>query len=135
MHLRWLRRRRRHIDREGAGDIRIRRGCCLHRQAAAGFGVEQRDREDRVGLAAGGAGLCVSTMLRSLLAAEGKPRFRISACDWSIGCAGDIRAFEVAKTLGLDGVEASFGGPDGKFDLRKEEVRKQYHKAATENGV
>ena len=84
---------------------------------------------------AGAAGLTLSPMLRTLLAGEEKPRFQISACDWSIGCAGNIRAFKVAKALGLDGVEVSFGGPGGKLDLRKDEVRKQYQEAAGKNGI
>ncbi len=87
-------------------------------------------------LAAGGAaGLCLSPALRSLVAAEKKPQFKISSCDWSIGCGGNFRAFEVAKQVGLDGVEVSFGGPGGKFDLRKEEVRKQYKEAAAKDGL
>jgi L-ribulose-5-phosphate 3-epimerase len=86
-------------------------------------------------LAAGTAGLWCGPMLRSLLAAEEKPSFSIGACDWSIGAGGSLKAMEIAKQLGLDGVEVSFGAPGGQTDLRKEEVRAQYKKAADENGL
>ena len=45
------------------------------------------------------------------------PRFRIGACDWSIGQGGKIEALDVARQIGLDGVEVSFGPPGGEVQL------------------
>ncbi|MSU62015.1 MAG: hypothetical protein EXS31_06415 [Pedosphaera sp.] len=36
-----------------------------------------------------------------LFAAEARPRFKIGACDWSIGKMADPAALEVAKQIGL----------------------------------
>ncbi|MBM3998958.1 MAG: sugar phosphate isomerase/epimerase [Planctomycetes bacterium] len=81
-----------------------------------------------------GAGLALSPALAALAADPDRP-FRIGACDWSIGCAGQVRAMETARRLGLDGVQVSFGSPDGEFDLRKEDVRRRYMDAAGEHKV
>ena len=89
-------------------------------------------REMLAGTAA--AGLCLSTLAGRPSAAEKKPAFKIGACDWSIGCHQNIRAFEVAKKIGLDGVEVSFDGGD-KFDLRREDVREQYLDTSKKSGV
>jgi L-ribulose-5-phosphate 3-epimerase len=71
----------------------------------------------------------------SLLAAAPKPSFPISACDWSIDCRHDLAAFAVAKEIGLDGVEVSFGEPGVENDLRDEAVREKYLSAAADSGV
>jgi sugar phosphate isomerase/epimerase len=81
-----------------------------------------------------GAGLVVSPALR-VLAAEPKRRFKIGACDWSIGQRGKVKAMEVARQIGLDGVQVSFGPPGVDRDLRDEAVRAQYLAAAAEHGV
>ena len=87
-------------------------------------------------LAAGGAaGICLWPVFRSLLAAKEKSSFKIGAHDWSIGSGGRIDALEVAKRIGLDGVEVSFGEPGGKFDLRQEGVRRQYLDTAQRLGM
>ena len=71
--------------------------------------------------AAGGATICLWGGAGRLPAAEAETPFRISACDWSIGCGGQLSALKLGKKIGLDGVEVSFGAPGGKFDLRKPE--------------
>ncbi len=80
------------------------------------------------------AGLCLSPLLRRLSAGQRKPIFKIGACDWSLGCRQDPVALEVGKKIGLDGVEVSFDGGD-RFDLRKEEVRRQYAQKSKQLGV
>jgi len=84
--------------------------------------------------AATGVGLSLSPALRAL-AADEKRLFKIGACDWSIGKAGQPGALELAKQIGLDGVEVSFGAPGGEHDLRNEEVRRAYIEAARKHGV
>jgi sugar phosphate isomerase/epimerase len=84
-------------------------------------------------LAGTAAGLLMSPSLRWLLADEKRP-FQIGACDWSLGKAQDIGVFEVARKIGLDGVQVSLGiGP--KLDLREEAVRQQYREAAKQYGM
>jgi len=79
-------------------------------------------------------GLLASSSLRPLLADQNR-LYKIGACDWSIGARQDIRAFEVAKEIGLDGVQVSFGEPGGSYDLRDQKVRQQYAEAAAKTGV
>ncbi len=63
------------------------------------------------------------------------PRFRIGACDWSLGRRQTPEAFHVAREIGLDGVEVSFGEPGAPHDLRETAVRENYLQTATETGV
>jgi len=88
----------------------------------------------RQALAAAGATLAFGPALRAL-AADEKRLFRIGACDWSIGKRGDVAALAVAKQIGLDGVQVSFGPPGEKFDLREAEVRRQYLDGCKRHGV
>ncbi len=61
---------------------------------------------------------------------------QISACDWSIGMRCDLKAVEVAKACGLDGVEVS-GGVAEEKDLRLADpaLRQQYKDAAAKTGI
>jgi L-ribulose-5-phosphate 3-epimerase len=65
----------------------------------------------------------------------GTPRFRIGACDWSIGLRGQIEALALGSTLGLDGVQVSMGSVDNDLHLRRPEVQRAYREAAAEHGV
>lgn len=64
-----------------------------------------------------------------------KRKYRIGACDWSIGKQSDVSAFVLAKTLGLDGVQVSLGTVQNNMHLRKKAVRKAYLQAASTHGV
>ena len=61
--------------------------------------------------------------------------FPIGACDWSIGAKQDIRAFEVAQQIGLEGLQVSFSTPGSEYDLRDKKVREQYYRRSEETGV
>jgi len=78
--------------------------------------------------------LAFASSVRSVFAEE-KRLYKVGACDWSIGARQGIHAFEVAKEIGLDGVQVSFGAPGGEFDLREPKVRQQYAEASTKTGV
>jgi sugar phosphate isomerase/epimerase len=80
------------------------------------------------------AGFALSPAL-SAFAADTPRRFKIGACDWSIGRGGQPSALELAKQIGLDGVQVSFSKPGGQYDLRDEDVRQQYQQAAEKHGV
>jgi len=85
----------------------------------------------RSGLA---AGLAVPLVGGSALAAEGKMRVRVSACDWSLRARGP-GGLEVAKACGLDGLEVSVGGPADTLDIAKPEVLRQYKAKMKATGV
>src|SRR5262249_24990036 len=65
-----------------------------------------------------------------LLAASDGRRFKIGACEWSIGKMGDPAVFDVAKQIGLDGVQVSLGTAANDMQLRKPAVQQQYRDAA-----
>jgi L-ribulose-5-phosphate 3-epimerase len=88
----------------------------------------------REALGAAVAGFALSPALLAF-AADTTRRFKIGACDWSIGRGGQLSALTLAKEIGLDGVQVSFSKPGGQYDLRKEDVRRQYQKAAEKHGV
>ncbi len=89
---------------------------------------------ERRGFLAAGLGFLASPTLR-VFADDGHRKYKIGACDWSIGKQQHIDAFKVAREIGLDGIQASFGRPGGDFDLRDEQVRRDYRKAVEETGV
>ncbi len=90
-----------------------------------------RTRREALGAA---AGVALSPAL-SWAASDPQRAFKIGACDWSIGRGGQLSALELAKQIGLDGVQVSFSKPGGQYDLRKKEVRQQYQQAADKQGV
>ncbi len=81
------------------------------------------------------AWLAAATEFAPLLAAPEKRRFQIGACDWSIGKMGDPAAFEVAKQIGLDGVQVSLGNAANDMRLRQPAVQQQYKDAAKQAGL
>ncbi|RMG00619.1 MAG: sugar phosphate isomerase/epimerase [Planctomycetota bacterium] len=86
-------------------------------------------------LAAGAAAGLAASPLARLFAADEKRLYKIGACDWSIGKRQNIEAFDVAKAIGLDGVQVSFSEPGKPFDLRDKAVRDQYLAKSKETGV
>jgi len=62
-------------------------------------------------------------------------KFKLGACDWSLGKRQTPEAFAVAKQIGLDGVEVSFGEPGSENDLRDAAVREVYLKTVKESGL
>ncbi|WP_338873982.1 sugar phosphate isomerase/epimerase family protein [Spirosoma sp. SC4-14] len=64
-----------------------------------------------------------------------KNRFKIGACDWSIGPAGDINSFAVAKRIGLDGVQVSLNTATDHEHLRQPDILRAHQKAAQDAGI
>jgi len=62
-------------------------------------------------------------------------RFRIGACDWSIGKMDDPGAFDLAREIGLDGVQVSLGTAANNMHLREPQVQMRCKEAATKTGV
>lgn len=79
--------------------------------------------------------LTLGAQLAPLLAATEKRRFKIGACDWSIGKLADPASFEVARQIGLDGVQVSLGTAADDMKLRQPAVQQQFKDAARKAGV
>ncbi|MFV1996117.1 MAG: sugar phosphate isomerase/epimerase family protein [Verrucomicrobiales bacterium] len=69
------------------------------------------------------------------LTAAKEPRFRVGVTDWNLKKPGEIEALTIAKGLGIDGVQVSFGAPGEGADLRQAKSREAYLRAAREKGV
>jgi L-ribulose-5-phosphate 3-epimerase len=94
--------------------------------------MQNRDftrREMLAGLAAAGLAL----RIKKLKAAA--PRLKIGACDWTLGKRTDPTALELAKRLGLDGIQADVGGWREDLPLRKPELQKKYLEMQKQVGV
>ncbi len=89
--------------------------------------------ERREFMAAGLGFLSLPSVESLIQGAERK--YKVGACDWSIGKWQHIDAFSVAREIGLDGIQVSFGRPGDDFDLRDEKVRQDYRRASSDTGV
>jgi len=69
-----------------------------------------------------------------LFAAPGSRGFKIGACDWSLG-RSDPSCMEVAREIGLDGVQVGMGSVGDQMKMRRAEVQQAYLKAARDNKV
>jgi L-ribulose-5-phosphate 3-epimerase len=87
-------------------------------------------------LIAGGATALLGRVagLDSLLAAE-KRGFPIGICDWSLGFREDPGVFDLARQIGVDGVQVSFGSPDAEHDLRRPDVRQHFAEASHRHNI
>ncbi|MBI4657397.1 MAG: sugar phosphate isomerase/epimerase [Verrucomicrobia bacterium] len=74
------------------------------------------------------------TQFAPLLGGQEKRRFKIGACDWSLRKT-DPSSFEVARRIGLDGVQVSMGSAANNLWLRRPEIQKSYRDAAMRHGV
>lgn len=70
-----------------------------------------------------------------LLASGSINRFKIGACDWSIGKANDTQAMEMARKIGIDGVQLSLGKVDNNMHLRRKDVQETYKREAKKHNV
>ena len=70
-----------------------------------------------------------------VLTSENKNRFKIGACDWSIGQRGKLEAFDVARNLGLDGLQISFRVSDIEPLLEKSVVQSDFLKKSESTGI
>lgn len=64
-----------------------------------------------------------------------KNKFRIGACDWSIGKNSDPGAFDIAKQIGLDGIMVNMGSEKNDLHLRQADVQRQYITASQQTGI
>lgn len=75
--------------------------------------------------------------LGPLFAAPGARWFKIGACEFLLGKRGifDPSCFDVAKQIGLDGVQVDMGSGDKLMHMRKPEVQRAYLEAAEKTGL
>lgn len=78
---------------------------------------------------------CLVSTLRGPVTFENKTRFQIGACDWSIGQRGKLESFDVAKDLGLDGLQISFRVNDFEPLLEKPDVLADFQQKSAASGV
>lgn len=83
----------------------------------------------------GAVGTCLLSRGSLAFGIETDRRFRIGACDWSLGATCQLRALEIAREIGLDGVQVSFRTVEKGEDLRLAEVQKRYLAKSAELGV
>ena len=80
------------------------------------------------------AGFSLAAHLTPLFAAPEKRRFKIGACEWSLRKA-DPTCFDVAKQIGLDGVQVNMGNAANGMWLRRPDVQRNYIEAAKRTGL
>lgn len=98
--------------------------------------MQTLSRRSFLGRAAGAAaGLAAVASFAPLFADPASRRFRIGACDWSLGKMATPEAFAVAKEIGLDGVQVSLGTEKDNMHLRQPTVQQTYRDAARQSGL
>ncbi|CAN5623169.1 hypothetical protein BH23BAC1_BH23BAC1_04910 [soil metagenome] len=80
-------------------------------------------------------GLGLLHNFQDLFASDTPRKFSIGACDWSLGKTSDIQSFEVAKIIGLDGVQVSPGTFENDMHLFRNAIQKQFLSEAKKQGV
>jgi sugar phosphate isomerase/epimerase len=83
----------------------------------------------------GAVAALLGTACSPLLAAPQSRRFRIGACEWTLGKPCDPASLTVAKQIGLDGVQIDMGTVANDMYLRRREVQKAYLQASKRTGV
>lgn len=76
-----------------------------------------------------------SSALSPLFAAEESRRFKIGACDWSLGKRSDPAALDLAKQIGLDGVQIDMGTIGNDMHLRRPDIQNAYREASKRTGM
>ncbi|MFA6240874.1 MAG: sugar phosphate isomerase/epimerase family protein [Candidatus Hydrogenedentales bacterium] len=81
------------------------------------------------------AALSAAALASKLALAEGEGlKIRLSACDWSLGVTGP-ESMAFGKSIGLDGVEVSSGGPADSLPIADPNLRAEYKKACEAAGL
>ena len=81
------------------------------------------------------AGLAGSGRLTGAWAGSGASKLKIGACDWSIGKSSDPGAFDVAREIGVTGIQVNLGSDQNKLHLRDKARQDLYLAASKDSGV
>jgi L-ribulose-5-phosphate 3-epimerase len=60
---------------------------------------------------------------------------KIGACDWSLGKNAKVEALDVAKAIGLAGVQVNLGDVSNNLHVRQKEIQQSYLKKSNETKV
>ena len=81
------------------------------------------------------SGLVSGGFLTQSFSGHPAKKLQIGACDWSIGKNSDIGAFEVAKQIGLAGIQVNLGSDGNNMHLREKSRQDAYLSEAKKTGV
>lgn len=81
------------------------------------------------------SGLVGSGFLTHASTGVSKQKLQIGACDWSIGKSSDLGAFDVAKQIGLAGIQVNLGSDKNNMHLRKKSLQDAYLAESKRTGV
>lgn len=81
------------------------------------------------------ASLAQGYRIQDIRAGTRQRKFRIGACDWSLGKSSDIGAFDVAKEIGLEGIMVDMGNEQNNLHIRQKEVQDSYLKASAKTNI
>ncbi|HLA40624.1 MAG TPA: sugar phosphate isomerase/epimerase family protein [Candidatus Glassbacteria bacterium] len=93
-----------------------------------------------VSTAAAAVGAAVGASRASAQGAESKSTgdtlpIRVGMTDWNLGERGVVEKVELARRIGLDGIQVSILYPEDGLHLRDPKLQGAYRKAALDNGV
>ena len=84
--------------------------------------------------AAAGAALGASPGLARLLADSSSRGFKVGVCEWNLG-RNDPSSYDLAKEIGVDGIQVNMGSVRNDMHLRKPDVQQAYLAAAKKHGL
>ncbi|MDP4130024.1 MAG: sugar phosphate isomerase/epimerase family protein [Bacteroidota bacterium] len=73
--------------------------------------------------------------ITNLVTKRSAGKIRIGACDWSLGMDSDPAAFDLAKQIGLAGVQVNLGSLQNNLHLREKPVQETYLEISRRTGV
>ena len=79
--------------------------------------------------------LLLGAGMTGTLQAKPKPSFRLGACDWSIGPRLNPETFDIAKTIGLQGLQVSYNTKDNEAGLPVPATLQGIKDAAKRSGI
>ena len=80
------------------------------------------------------AGLTLTASCKSPLRRAGSRKgFKLAVCDWTIGKATNPESFELAKKIGLDGVQVDFGSGENDLPLFNKDLQQKILAEAKRN--
>ena len=80
------------------------------------------------------AGLTLTASCKSPQSRAGSRKgFKLAVCDWTIGKATNPESFELAKKIGLDGVQVDFGGGENDLPLFNKDLQQKILAEAKRN--
>jgi L-ribulose-5-phosphate 3-epimerase len=96
--------------------------------------METTRRECLIGAGTAAVGLAVGAKAKTVQTQPARSRIKVGMCDWSLK-RRDPSAFELAKEIGLDGVQVSIGTVENNLWLRRPDMQKKYMEAARTTGL